>query len=116
MAGTSGSSRDDIPRLFDSGEIETLRAARAPSAQQRGEERHPWPVVAEQFPRVAQAIFDLWGTPECDAYLNRLVIDDRGTRGGFPPEVMQALLDLSAQHQRQFGLAHSGPLWTSGAR
>jgi hypothetical protein len=117
MAGASRSPQDDTPKLFDSGEIETLRREREHAAG-GGERpaRHPWPVLADHFPRIAQAVFDLWGTPECDAYLARLIVDDRGTRSGFPPEVLQALLDLSAQHQRQFGLSRSGPLWLADPR
>ena len=32
-----------------------------------------------------------------------LLIDDRGSRHGFPPEVVEALLALSRQHSERFG-------------
>jgi hypothetical protein len=111
MSGTSTSAHDDIPKLFDGDEIEALVRERQRAHEANTPVKHPWPVVAEHFPRVAQAIFDLWGSPECDTYLTRLIIDDRGSRAGFPAEVLRALLDLSQQHQGQFGVAVSGPIW-----
>jgi hypothetical protein len=39
----------------------------------------------EDHPRIAQRIEQLWGTSECEQYLNTLIIDNRGNRQGFPP-------------------------------
>ena len=111
MAGNSA-EKQDVPRLFDSQELENLRAAQksmdTPPAK---EPAHPLPVVAAKFPRIAAQVVDLWGTPECDTFLNRLIIDDRGDRAGFPPEVLAALLDISRQHQQQFGFALPDNVW-----
>jgi hypothetical protein len=114
MSGTPRTAYDDVPKLFGSDELDAFLEQRQPSPRVEAPVKHPWPVVAEHFPRVAQAIFDLWGSPECDAYLTRLVIDDRGSRAGFPGEVLRALLDLSEQHQRQFGVTAEAPTWLDG--
>jgi hypothetical protein len=114
MSGSADSSGKDLPQLFDSGEIATLQRTQEGEAAAAPEVPHPWPVVAEHFPRIAQAIFDLWSSPECDAYLDKLILDDRGGRAGFPREVLRALLDLSQQHQRQFAHGDPHPVWLDG--
>jgi len=50
--------------------------------------------AVEDMPRICEAILTLWGANDLDQYLNRLIIDDRGTRAGFSPEVMEELLFL----------------------
>ncbi|MCX7892099.1 MAG: hypothetical protein N2544_07015 [Burkholderiales bacterium] len=111
MAGERG-SKDGLPKLFDSQEIEVQRAARSGAEQPAAAGApHPFPIVQAKFPRIALQIHDLWGTPECDRYLDKLIIDDRGNRTGFPPDVMTALLELSRQHQRQFGFVRAENEW-----
>ncbi|MGH6690084.1 MAG: hypothetical protein ACREF4_05320 [Gammaproteobacteria bacterium] len=90
-----------FPRLFSDEEIERRRT-RLPD---RGPPTFdPWPPLEAKFPRIAETVRDLWGRPELDRYLDRLLIDDRGNRHGFPPEVVEALLALSRQHSERFGL------------
>ncbi len=48
----------------------------------------------EEMPRICASLLTLWGAHDLDQYLNRLIIDDRGTRQGFTPEVMEELLFL----------------------
>ena len=48
----------------------------------------------EELPRICETLFQLWGANGFDEYLNRLIIDDRGTRQGFSTEVMEELLFL----------------------
>lgn len=57
----------------------------------------PQPVRAalEAFPHVVQTLVLTWGYPECEAYLARLVVDERGGRRGFSIEAMDELLFLS---------------------
>jgi uncharacterized protein len=52
-----------------------------------------------RFPRVASAIQLLWGYPEMDTYFAKLVVDDRGDREGFPPDVMSDIMLLASMHQ-----------------
>jgi len=49
----------------------------------------------EDYPRIASRIQQLWGTPECEGYITNLIVDTRGDRKGFPPQVMEELLYLT---------------------
>ncbi|MCU0804731.1 MAG: hypothetical protein MUF79_06550 [Burkholderiales bacterium] len=112
MAEPRASTANDVPALFDSQELEALRLERKSAESPPAPEPvHPLPIVEARFPRIAARIVDLWGTPECDRYLDGLIIDDRGGRSGFPPDVMAALLALSRQHQAQFGFGPAENRW-----
>ena len=51
--------------------------------------------LARQFPRIANSIAELWRrVARCKEYLDTLVVDERGDRSGFPPEVAQELTEL----------------------
>lgn len=43
---------------------------------------------------VAYRIHAIWGEPECEAYLTRLLLQDRLDRKGFPEKVVTALMEL----------------------
>ncbi len=59
-----------------------------------------YPCVLEtQFPRILQAIQALWGYPELNLYLEKLTIDDRGGRAGFPPAAWDEIYLLMRIHQ-----------------
>lgn len=58
----------------------------------------------EAHPHLLQPLCTLWGYPEFDRYVNRLVVDDRGSRKGFSPEVIEELLFL-AQLNHEFSAA-----------
>lgn len=64
------------------------------------------------FQRIADGISTLWGDKACDEYLNRLVMDDRGNRKGFPKEVLSAIMKLSVEHYQKFA-DKSNDIWTS---
>jgi hypothetical protein len=50
----------------------------------------------ERLPHVVNKVCLLWGQPECDAYINRLIMDSRdGNRQGLPWEAAQELLFLA---------------------
>ena len=54
---------------------------------------------AHRFPRITNSIADLWRrTRECEAYLDSLVIDLRGNRTGFPPDVAKELRALRSYY------------------
>ena len=60
-------------------------------------------VVQTQFPKIAESIRLLWGTPELQLYLSKLIIDDRhyetgSSRQGFPQDVMASLLVIYNKH------------------
>lgn len=52
-----------------------------------------------QFARISTQITLLWGYPEMDTFFNKLWIDDRGNRAGFPKAVMEDLMFLASLHQ-----------------
>jgi len=54
--------------------------------------------LEQQYPRVLSRIIELWYSPEIDAYLTELLVDTRGGRQGFPPEVASELFRLSQVH------------------
>jgi hypothetical protein len=52
-------------------------------------------VLARRFPRIANSIADLWRrVARCEDYLESLIVDRRGDRTGFPPDVAQELTKL----------------------
>lgn len=60
---------------------------------------HFYPKALETgYPRVFNAIIDKWGNPELENYLEDLMVDKRGGRQGFPPDVMNDILTLSRIH------------------
>jgi len=65
----------------------------------------------EQIPRISDRIQQLWGTPECEGYINSLVIDTRGNRKGFPEGVMEELLYLGRLARALVILNIKGDLW-----
>ena len=74
----------------------------APPAEAKQEETPPLFIIRAQYPRVAKAIELMWGSKEMDTYFNRLVVNERGDRAGFPRDVMAAILKLSADHAKRF--------------
>jgi hypothetical protein len=52
----------------------------------------------EKFPRIAEKIAALWGSPQMSKYFSELLFDDRGGRTGFPPDVMTELFRLSTYY------------------
>jgi hypothetical protein len=60
--------------------------------------------IEKRFPHVAQKIVLMWGTPDFSEFLNKLMIDDRGDRSGFPPEVIDEMLFLHAINDTRRGI------------
>jgi hypothetical protein len=51
--------------------------------------------LVRRFPRIANSIAELWRrVARCEEYLDTLVVDLRGDRSGFPPDVAQELTAL----------------------
>ena len=64
-----------------------------------GSKTQPEPIcikstIEENFPKIADKLTLVWGHPECLAYLSKLIIDKRGNRKGFNPDVMNELILL----------------------
>ena len=65
----------------------------------------------EDYPRICARVQQLWGTTECEGYLNTLVIDTRGNRQGFPAPMMEELLYLGRLARALVIINIGGDLW-----
>lgn len=52
--------------------------------------------LERQFKRISDKIAESWPTPACARYVDSLLVDSRGGRAGFPPEVVSELFLLHA--------------------
>ena len=60
-----------------------------------------YPAALEaKYPRIFNRIMDLWGMQELEDYFADLMVDKRGGRQGFPPDVLNDILTLSRVHGR----------------
>lgn len=73
-------------------------------------------LLKTQFPRIHQNLVALWGTGQGEAYLDGLILDDRGNRQGFPPDVLRALLVLQRVHFQNFGTFKRVDPWDVGLK
>lgn len=65
--------------------------------------------LAVQFPRIFNKIAALWAFPlQCEDLLNELLLDERGTRKGFPPDVAQELTMLKIHFIKTSSTQHFG--------
>lgn len=62
--------------------------------------------IAQRFPHILARLAD-WGSAALDAYLDELMLDDRGGRQGFPPDVATEIFGLIALHA-SLGLTKAG--------
>lgn len=61
-------------------------------------------LIASQMPRIHKMIELMWGYPkEFDDWIEKMWLDDRGDRQGFPPPVMSALTKIHNIHIKRFG-------------
>ncbi|MDA8093492.1 MAG: hypothetical protein M0T84_06185 [Betaproteobacteria bacterium] len=51
-------------------------------------------LLERTFPRVLERIVLLWPSPMLETYFTELLFDHRGSRAGFPQEVMAELIFL----------------------
>ncbi len=51
--------------------------------------------IERHFPRIARELTTRWQGPGIDAYLDSLLIDTRGNRMGFPPDVLEEIMFLA---------------------
>lgn len=103
VSAQTGSDSDPFPDLSQLDEKVTIRKGPAQRIEVRA--------ALEDYPRIATRIQQLWGTPECEAYLNNLVIDTRGNRKGFPPAMMEELLYLGRLARVLVILGVGGDMW-----
>ncbi|CAH1745749.1 Type 4 pilus biogenesis [Thauera humireducens] len=67
-------------------------------------------IQLEDIPHIATRVQQLWGTRECQAYLQHLLRDNRdGSRAGFPFTVIDDILMLSAVLEQELGTYRAAP-------
>ena len=104
----------DLPPIMDDKQVEAAAADRRQEPHnpyKRKERPDPWPIIARAFPRIAETIRRDWGKRALDDYLSNLAVDDRGSRQGFPPEVMTAIMEVARLHAEQYRLARPVCPW-----
>jgi hypothetical protein len=74
-------------------------------AERQKERPDPWPIIERNYPRIAATIREHWGKRALDDYFSKLVIDERGSRQGFPMDVLWAIMEVARLHAAQFGLS-----------
>lgn len=65
-----------------------------------GKEQFYPAALEEKYSRIFNRIMDLWGMMELEEYFSELMVDKRGGRQGFPPDVLNDILTLSRIHGR----------------
>lgn len=54
--------------------------------------------LIQRFPRIVNRLSELWPRPaQCEKYLDALIMDHRGSRKGFPPDVAAEIALLKIQ-------------------
>jgi hypothetical protein len=84
VAAAWGTTSCDTSRFMSSSNTQTSPALRSDACG------------LERLPHLVNKVCLLWGQPECDAYINRLIMDSRdGNRQGLPWEAALELLFLA---------------------
>jgi hypothetical protein len=110
-----------FPPLFGEEEVDRVvpvsEVVRPPGSSPLSDEELTAEAVAllkALFPRIHDRLGATWGSKQCEDYLDRLILDDRGDREGFPPEVLAALLVLQRVHAKTFGVFKRRDPWDVG--
>lgn len=112
----------DLPTLFTSDEIdsripehETVRPKSVLKVLNLDEQyAEAKTVLKTAFPKICEKIELMWGYKECELELDRLIVSNRENRQGFPRDVLQAIITIHAEHQRQFGVFKKLDPWDIG--
>jgi len=104
----------DLPPIMDDSQVEAAAADRRQELHnqyKRKERPDPWPIIASRFPRIAETIRRDWGKRALDDYFATLVVDDRGSRQGFPADVLTAILEIARLHAEHYRFAKPFHPW-----
>lgn len=98
----------DFPVLFTDKEFEDVQRQRR-QAELATQDKHsnsevilktmphdgrPESTLEQRFAHVTKQLTGMWPSSACSMYLERLIISDRGSRQGFPPDVVDDLIML----------------------
>lgn len=67
--------------------------------------------LESQFPRILETLLSRWDEDEINACFTELLVDGRGDRAGFPPEVAADILHLSLVHAAQEAPEKCSGIW-----
>lgn len=72
--------------------------------------------IGVRFPHISERIRLLWGYADCVAYLESLLVDDRGGRQGFPKDIFMMITELVDIHHQEFPkfASKKDPVWGHG--
>jgi len=104
----------DLPPIMDDGAVDDAAASRRHEGHRqylRKERPDPWPIIVRAYPRIAEKIRADWGKRALDDYFATLVVDERGSRQGFPPDVLTAILEVARLHAEQYRIAKPMHPW-----
>lgn len=80
---------------------------------QQLEEHESYIRIAKKYPHIAKKLIIFWGSEFCEPYLDSLFTETRsGTRSGFPPDDMKALLNIRLLHEELFEFERKQDIWT----
>lgn len=108
----------EYPRIFSGDQIDSAvpprevvdeNYRRKPSDRELA--RQAAITLNSSFPRILQQLRSLWGTAQGEVYLDGLILDERGNRQGFPPDVLNALLILQRVHFLIYGTFRKVDPW-----
>ncbi|MED5509142.1 MAG: hypothetical protein VX841_02505 [Pseudomonadota bacterium] len=69
--------------------------------------------ISQKYPHIAKKLLIFWGSEFCEPYLDSLFTETRsGTRRGFPPDDMLALLNIRLLHEEQYEFERKQDVWT----
>jgi hypothetical protein len=81
-------------KQFDRAEHERWNNAGEARSKAAPTDGKPESTLEQHFPRVAQKLTAVWRSEACASYLKDLMVTERNTRQGFPPDVVEDLLML----------------------
>ena len=108
-----------LPSIMTDEQVDDAAATRRHERHdpyRRKDKPDPWPIIERGFPRIAEKIRELWGKRALDDYFAELVIDERGSRQGFPPEVLSAILEIARLHTGQYRFHRPMCPWEADVR
>jgi hypothetical protein len=68
-------------------------------------------LVQEHYPRIVEKILQFWGSAELNEYLDSILFDERGSRHGFPLEIVSALMRIHENHISLVPSKDTGDYW-----
>ena len=67
--------------------------------------------IQQHYPKIGDKISLMWGSAGLQNYLNKIIIDERGGREGFPMHVLSALIRIYEHHSTLIPPPEPGCTW-----